>query len=246
MENSLLIGLSRQVALAREINVIANNVANVSTNGFKARSSIFEEYMMPNARAEEFPRADRAFAYVIDADTPLDLSQGATEQTGNPLDVAIQGDGFLVVDTPQGERFTRNGAMQLDAQGRLVNSDGFLVLGDGGPIAIDPEATDLTISPDGVVTSAAGQFGQLRLVRFDNPQSLSNAGANLFVTDEEPMPATETATLRSGMVERSNVNAVLEMTRMMDVSRAYTSIAGMIQRMAELQRNAVQRLGEIA
>ncbi len=246
MENSLLIGLSRQVALAREINVIANNVANVSTNGFKARSSVFEEYMMPTARAEEFPRADRMFSYVIDADTPLDLSQGAVEQTGNPLDVAVRGDGFLVVDTPQGERFTRNGAMQLDNQGRLVNSDGFLVLGDGGPLAVDPEATDLTISADGVVSSAAGEFGKLRLVRFDDPQALRNAGANLFVTEEEPLPALDTASLQSGMIERSNVNAVLEMTRMMDVSRAYTSIAGMIQRMAETQRTAVQRLGEVA
>ena len=246
MENSLLIGLSRQVALARELDVIANNMANVSTNGFKARSSVFEQYMMPTARAEDFPRADRVFRYVIDADTPLDLSQGAVEQTGNPLDVAIQGDGFLVVETPQGERFTRNGAMQLDNQGRLVNSDGFLVLGDGGPIAVDPQATDLTISPDGVVSSSAGEFGQLRVVRFENPQGLRNVGANLFLTGEEPLPALDTATLRNGMIERSNVNAVLEMTRMMDVSRAYTSIAGMIQRMAETQRTAVQRLGENA
>ncbi|MGY6570970.1 MAG: flagellar basal-body rod protein FlgF [Salinarimonas sp.] len=244
MENSLLIGLSRQVALARELDVIANNMANVSTNGFKSRSPVFEQYLMPTARAEEFPRADRMFRYVIDADTPLDLSQGATEQTGNPLDVAIQGDGFLVVDTPQGERFTRNGAMQLDNQGRLVNSDGFLVLGDGGPIAVDPEATDLTVSPDGVISSSAGEFGQLRLVRFDNPQGLRNAGANLFATDEAPLPALDTATIRSGMIERSNVNAVLEMTRLMDVSRAYTSTANMLQRMAELQRTAVQRLGE--
>src|SRR5918992_4109057 len=113
MENALLIGLSRQVALGRELDVIANNMANVTTNGFKARSSRFREYLMPVASAETFPRPDRRLSYVIDNGTPLDTRSGAVEHTGSPLDVAIKGDAFLAVQTPQGERYTRNGALEI-------------------------------------------------------------------------------------------------------------------------------------
>ena len=180
MENALLIGLSRQVALGRELDVIANNMANVTTNGFKARSSRFREYLMPVASAESFPRPDRRLSYVIDAGTPLDIRSGAIEHTGNPLDVAIKGDAFLAVQTPAGERYTRNGALEIDAQGQLVTSDGHTVLGDNGPITFTPQESGFEIAPDGTVTSNQGQRGRLRLVRFDNPQILHNEGTNLL------------------------------------------------------------------
>lgn len=244
MENTLLIGLSRQVALARELDVIANNMANVSTNGFKARSTMFREYLMERASAEEFPRPDRRLSYVIDAGTPLDLSAGAMQQTGNPLEVALRGDGFLAVETPGGERYTRNGALQIDNQGRLVTSDGWPVLGDGGPIVLDPEEAGVTIAADGTISSDQGDRGRLRLVRFEDARALRNEGANVFASDEAPLPAFETTRVQSGMIERSNVNAVLEMTRLMDVSRAYTSVANTLQRLAEMQRTTIQRLGE--
>ena len=156
MENALLIGLSRQVALGRELDVIANNMANVTTNGFKARSSRFREYLMPVASAEAFPRPDRRLSYVIDAGTPLDIRSGAIEHTGNPLDVAIKGDAFLAVQTPAGERYTRNGALEIDAQGQLVTSDGHTVLGDNGPITFTPQESGFEIAPDGTVTSNQG------------------------------------------------------------------------------------------
>jgi flagellar basal-body rod protein FlgF len=246
MENTLLIGLSRQVALARELDVIANNMANVNTNGFKARNSVFAEYLMPTASAEEFPRPDRTLSYVIDAGTPIDFTLGALERTGNPLDIAIRGEAFLVVETPQGERFTRNGALQLDNEGRLVTSDGWPVLGEGGPIQIGPDETGITFSRDGVISTDQGERGQLRLVRFENIQALRNEGANVFASDEPALDAGETARIEGGVIERSNVNAVLEMSRLMEVSRAYTSIANTLQRLGELQRTAIQRLGEAA
>ena len=244
MENTLLIGLSRQVALARELDVIANNMANVNTNGFKARSSLFAEFIMPEARADEFPLPDRSFSYVIDNGTPLDFSTGALERTGNPMDIAIKGEAFFVVDTPRGERFTRNGALQLDQQGRLVTSDGWPVLGDGGPIVIGPAETGISIARDGVVSTDQGPRGALRLVRFENVQALRNEGANVFASDEPALEAQGTARIESGVIERSNVNAVIEMSRMMEVSRSYTSIANTLQRLGELQRTAIQRLGE--
>jgi flagellar basal-body rod protein FlgF len=246
MENTLLIGLSRQVALARELDVIANNMANVNTNGFKARNSMFAEYLMPTASAEEFPRPDRTLSYVIDNGTPLDFSTGALERTGNPLDIAIQGEAFLAVETPNGERYTRNGALQLDQQGRLVTSDGWPVLGDGGPILINPDETGISIARDGTVSTDQGERGQIRLVRFADVQALRNEGANVFASDEPGEPAQDVARIESGVIERSNVNAVLEMSRLMEVSRSYTSIANTLQRLGELQRTAIQRLGEAA
>ncbi len=246
MENALLIGLSRQVALGRELDVIANNMANVTTNGFKARSSRFRQYLMPVASAETFPRADRRLSYVIDAGTPLDTRSGAIEHTGNPLDVAIKGDAFLVVQTPGGERYTRNGALEINPQGQLVTSDGHPVLGDNGPIAFTPQESGFNIAPDGTVTSNQGQRGRLRLVRFDNAQSLRNQGANLFASAAQAQPAGNTSRLQAGAIERSNVKPVIEMSRLIEVNRSYASIANMMGRIDELRRTAISRLADAA
>jgi flagellar basal-body rod protein FlgF len=246
MENALLIGLSRQVALRRELDVIANNMANVNTNGFKARASRFREYLMPVASAETFPRADRRLSYVIDAGTPLDIRAGAIEHTGNPLDVAIKGDAFLVVQTPGGERYTRNGALEINPQGQLVTSDGHPVLGDNGPIAFTPQETGFSIAPDGTVTSDQGQRGRLRLVRFDNAQNLRNEGANVFSSATQAQPAGNTSRLQSGAIERSNVKPVIEMSRLIEVNRSYSSIASMVGRIDELRRSAISRLADAA
>ncbi len=107
MENALLVGLSRQMALGREFEVVANNVANVNTNGFRRRSSVFAEFLMPQAKADQFQRQDQKVSYVIDQGTWMSTDRGAIEQTGNPLDVAIQGDGFLVVQGPNGRSASR-------------------------------------------------------------------------------------------------------------------------------------------
>src|SRR5215218_3542199 len=118
MENTLLVGLSRQVALGRQLDVVANNVANINTNGFKSDGSLFEEYI-GKARENGFRGADRNVRFVQDRGIWHDMSQGSMQQTGNPLDVAIDGDGFFVVQGPNGaERYTRNGAFQVNAQGQ--------------------------------------------------------------------------------------------------------------------------------
>ncbi len=186
MQNALFVGVSAQAALARELDVIANNMANVSTTGFKARSARFQEYLMPVASADSFQRSDRRLSYVIDQGTPLDLTQGPVEPDGNPMHVALRGDAFLAVQTPQGVRYTRNGAFELNAQGNLVTSDGYAVQGDGGPITIGQQETGLSIAPDGTVSTNLGIRGRLRLVTFANPQALKSEGANLFSSDARP------------------------------------------------------------
>jgi flagellar basal-body rod protein FlgF len=244
MENALLVGLSRQMALRRELDVIANNVANVSTNGFKAQSSRFESHLMPKASGDAFKRPDRRLDYVIDKGTVLDTSGGAIEFTKNPLDVAIKGDGFFAVQTAGGERYTRNGAFTLDAQGQLATSDGNLVLGDNGPIVFDRNETGISVASDGTISSAQAQHGRIRVVRFADTRSLKNEGANLFAATSPAEPAGATSRLESGALERSNVNAVAEMTRLIEVNRAYSGVASMVGQMEELKRTAMSRLAD--
>src|SRR5262245_23625288 len=129
MENTSLVGLSRQIALQRELDVVANNVANLNTTGFKADNVVFHEHLMPVARANQFRGSDRQLSFVQDRATWLDLAQGPVQQTGNPLDLAVSDNAFFTVQTPRGERYTRNGALHINNAGQLVTTEGLAVLG---------------------------------------------------------------------------------------------------------------------
>ncbi|MGU3537246.1 flagellar basal-body rod protein FlgF [Methylobacterium sp. A54F] len=246
MQNALFIGVSSQVALQRELDVIANNMANVSTTGFKARNARFQEYLMPVASADTFKGSDRRVSYVIDQGTSLNLGQGPIEQTGNPLHVAIRGEAFLSVQTPEGERYTRNGALEFNAQGTLVTSDGYAVQGEAGPIQISPQESGVAIGPDGTVSTNLGVRGRLRLVTFPNPQALTNQGANVYASTAPAQPAGLAGRLESGALERSNVRPVIEMTRLMDVNRTYNMVSSVISRLDDLRGTAIRRLADVA
>ncbi len=247
MENAFLIGLSRQVALARELDIVANNVANVDTNGFKRRSTVFQEYLMPKARHEEFRGADQRLSYVVDRGTTLNYSAGTLERTGNPLDLAIQGDPlFAVRAAGGGERYTRNGSLGINAKGELVNSDGHVMVTDQGSLTISPTETDLKIAQDGSITTSNGPRGKLKLVKVPNPQLLRNEGQNLFST-ATPLQQAEARDFRLavGEVEKSNVKAVQEISRLMEISRAYQNVSSLMQRTDELRRSAISRLADV-
>lgn len=243
MENAQLIGLSRQMALRRQMDVVANNVANINTNGFKKESVLFEEYVMPVARDRTAAFPDQALSYTQDWATMHDLSAGAIKQTGNTFDIALQGDGFLTVQTPAGERYTRDGALKLNNEGVLVTNNGDPVLSNGGPVAFGPEETNITIARDGSISSSAGQKGRLQIVSFDTPQELAREGENLF-SGGQPLADDETLVVQ-GALEGSNVSGVAEMTEMIRINRSYQSLAQMMQQQDELRSNAVQRLGDL-
>ncbi|HEV7345147.1 MAG TPA: flagellar basal-body rod protein FlgF [Devosia sp.] len=242
IENAQLISLSRQIALRRQMDVVANNMANINTTGFKAEDILFEEYVMPVARNQDFPTLDQPLSYVQDWATMHDLSGGAMVQTGNEFDVGLNGDGFFAVQTPGGERWSKSGAFQLSANGTLVDLNGNPVLGEGGPIQFGPEETGILIASDGAISSSAGPKGNLRLVEFDDPQVLTRVGSNLFAGGT-PVPATNTRAMQ-GFIERSNVSGVAEMAEMIRVSRAYESAASLATKQDELRRSAIQRLGD--
>ena len=253
MQNALLVGLSRQVALSREMDVIANNLANMNTTGFKADGAVFEEYISPTASADNFPAADRRISFVQDRATWMDLSQGPLERTGNPLDVAINGKGYLVVQTPRGERYTRNGAMQINSNGELVTAEGFQVMGESGPITFQPKDRNIAISQDGTISVQAGnntqtesQRGQLRLVSFDQPGRLQKDGTGVFQAPAGVTPqADKLSRVMQGTIEKSNVRSVIEMTRMIEVTRSYTHVANILTQQAELRRTAIDKLAEV-
>jgi flagellar basal-body rod protein FlgF len=254
MENAVLIGLSRQIALSRELEVVANNIANLSTTGYKADGSIFQEFLMPVARAGRFQTADQRLSFVQDRATWHNFAPGPTRQTGNPLDIAIDGEAFLVVQTPRGERYTRNGALQINNAGELVTSSGDRVMGEGGVIQFQTTDNKIQISKDGTITVREGanatsdsNRGRLRLVRFPQVQSLLKDGSSLFRAPDgvAPQPADARVKVLQGAVEQSNVNGVIEMARMMELTRTYTQIAGLLQQAGEQRRTAIDRLAEV-
>jgi flagellar basal-body rod protein FlgF len=243
MENAQLIGLSRQIALQRQMDVLANNMANLNTVGFKAEALLFEEFKMPVAEASTFQAGDQTLSFTSDWATMADFSGGSIMQTGNELDVALEGKGFFVIQTPQGERYTRNGTFQLNQNGELVNTDGFQVIADGGFLTFGPDEFNISIGKDGAVSSSAGAKGQLRVVEFENPNELTRAGGNLF-DGTNPLPSLDTRVFQ-GALERSNVSGVGEITEMIRVTRAYTSLADVMKKLDELRRNSISRLGDL-
>jgi flagellar basal-body rod protein FlgF len=253
MENTLLVGLSRQVTLERQMDVIANNVANVTTNGYKADRSLFQEYLMPTAREDNFVAGrDRRLSHVVDRATLHDFAQGSLDATKNPLDVAINGEAFFVVQTPAGERYTRDGGFQIDNQGQLVNASGYPVLGGSGPIRFQQTDKQIQIANDGTITVLEGINrndsirAKLRLVTFSQPQRLVKEGSNLYSPGEGNAAQADTkSTVAQGFIERSNVNSVLEMSRMIEINRIYTQIATMLQQQHDLHRTAIDKLADV-
>jgi flagellar basal-body rod protein FlgF len=247
MQNTLLVGLSRQVALGRELDVVANNIANINTTGFKAEGSIFEEFLNSNARADQ---TGNRVSFVRDRGTWHDLSSGPVEKTGNPLDMAIDGKGFLVVQTPAGERYTRNGSFQINNSGELVTSEGYQVLGEAGPMKFQPTDNQVSISADGTISVREGaaktdsQRGRLRMVSLDAANVQKDGNSTFSVVSGTPAPTT-TSRLMQGFVEKSNVRAVVEMTRMIEVTRSYTQVATMLSQQADLQRTSMSKLAEV-
>jgi flagellar basal-body rod protein FlgF len=251
MQNAQLIGLSRQMALGRELDVVANNIANLNTTGFKADGSLFEEYLSSAARADQ---THARVSFVRDRGTWHDMSAGPLEKTGSPLDVAIDGAGFLVVQTPRGERYTRNGALQINATGQLVTSDGNQVLGESGPIVFQPNDNQVSISRDGTISVREGTSktdsarGVLKLVTFDNVQQLQKDGSSTFqaIGGAQPQPQpNKTSGFIQGSIEKSNVRGVVEMSRMIEITRSYTEVASLLKQQADQSQSAIDKLAEV-
>lgn len=249
MENTSLVGLSRQVTLRRELDVIANNLANLGTTGFKAERVLFEEFVMPVARDETFKRADQQVSYVQDRATSHDMAPGALKETGNPLDLAIDGDAFFIVEANGAERYQRNGSFQINRDGELVTHEGFRVVGDSGPIRFEPTDTNISIAKDGTITSVNGNTtstrGKIKLARFGDSNALNKDGVLTWRSNAAAEAPLSTTRLIQGVVEQSNVQPVVQLTRMIDVTRAYSTLASLMKSGDELRQDAIKQLAEV-
>jgi flagellar basal-body rod protein FlgF len=234
VSSGLYVAAAGAVAQSNALDATANNIANASTVGFRGERVTFREAM---------GKARSADVTLVDGGTARsDGEAGALQQTGNPLDCALEGDGMFAVDTPQGERYTRAGNFQLDAQRRLVTAEGSVVRGDGGqPIEIPDGANNIAIGSDGTVSADGAQLGKLELVRFAASQ-LRREGGNLYSATGAPAGG-DPPQVRSGMLESSNVNAVRGVVDLVKVSRTYESLMRVIQGYSDIEQRAARDLG---
>lgn len=214
MENAGYATLTRQAGLMREMQVVANNIANSATTGYRQEGLIFAEFVQSTG--------DGASLSMATADVRnTSMLQGALTQTGGRLDMAIEGDGFFLIETPAGERLTRAGNFALSAEGDLVTNDGFRVLDAGGaPVFIPPDATDLGISPDGTVSAGGRPLSQIGLVQPADPIDLIREDGVMFRTEGGTVPV-EGGRILQGSLEGANVDPVGQIARMIEVQRAY-------------------------
>jgi flagellar basal-body rod protein FlgF len=235
MENTLYIALSYQTVTQRKLDVIANNIANVSTAGFKGEQMMFVEYLA-DALAKD------SISFVQDIAVVRDFREGAFAQTGNPLDVAISGQGWLQIDTPTGMRYSRNGHMKIDAQNRLTTASGHPVLSeDSRPITLPAGGGHIVIAPDGTISVDEVKVGRLKLVSFDNEQYLRKEADSLYTTDAPILPAPD-ARVVQGVIEQSNVKAIIEITNMIGALREYQVAQQVIEEEHKRQLAAIDSL----
>jgi len=222
MENSLIAALARQSVLTRQMAVISNNLANLNTAGFKTESLIFKEQVEPAGK-------NQVISLVHDVSYFRDVSEGPLTNTNNPLDLAIRGDAFFAVKTPEGVRYTRHGVFQLDNLGQIVTTDGNPLLGAGGaPIAIPPNTSNIIVAADGTISADAAQLGRVEVFRFDNPAALAKVGNSLLDAKGQAAQPARDSDIAQGMIEGSNVNGVVEMTRMIDTVRSYQAASKLV------------------
>lgn len=237
-----LIRLSHLIAIQRDLDKLANNVANVSTAGFKGQRSSFKEVLKQASVSYEHPSRNKNYSTVAASGATVNFSQGEIEHTGNATDVSIKGDGWFVVQTPEGNRYTRDGSFRVDRAGQLVSANGQPILTSSGPLTLTGNDLNFTIAADGTISTAQGPRGKILVVSFEQTGGLLPAGNNLFRSDQNPTPAASKAILAQGSLEKSNVAGAIEMINLVKLSRAYDLTAGMMQKAAASDN--LQRLSD--
>ncbi|MBJ6371900.1 flagellar hook-basal body complex protein [Sedimentitalea arenosa] len=235
MEAAGYVTLSRQSGLMREMRIVANNIANAATTGYRQEGLIFSEFVRS---APDQSSLSMSQARVRNTS----MEQGSLTQTNGNMDFAIEGDGFFLVETPRGERLTRAGSFATNADGDLVTPDGYRVLDAGGaPVFVPPDAADISVSSDGTLSVDGRLLGQIGLVRPTDPLAMVREDGVMFRADDGFEPA-EDARVLQGFVEGSNVNPILQIARMIDIQRAYEMGQSFLETEDQRIRNAAKTL----
>ncbi len=262
MIEGLYIAASGGTKQLKKLDVISNNIANITTQGFKRDLMVYEEKIPPFPRNAssgtglesyfQYLESDSAVAYVQVTGTMTDFEQGSLINTENDLDVAIEGDGFFALDTPAGIRYTRNGSFHMDGLGQLVDRKGNLLMTrNDEPVVIPVETDQITIDQDGMVFGGRGldliALAQLKIIQFDNKQGLVKEGEGMFVNQNASIKKESFGEVKvlQGFIEKSNVNAIQEMTQMMDTVRTLEAYQKVIQSIDEVDDQSVNNLARV-
>jgi flagellar basal-body rod protein FlgF/flagellar basal-body rod protein FlgG len=245
MDSGYYAACTALISRTKELDTIANNLANASTPGFRAEQDVFSEVLATASNPSGSPLVQAMNSFGILSGTTLDHAQGALQKTGNDLDVAIEGSGFFEVETKDGPMYTRNGGFQISAHGQLVTGQGDAVMGEGGAITMPPG--EVSISPDGTISSKGAVVGKLKVVEFpDSTQLTSMGNAYYSAPANTATPATQSS-VRQGMLESSNVNPILGMVQLVTAQRS----AEMMQKAlamfsSEIDKTATQDLPKVS
>ncbi|WP_342077345.1 flagellar hook-basal body complex protein [Yoonia sp. SS1-5] len=236
MDNASYTALTRQSGLMNELRTLANNIANTSTTGFRAEGVMFSEHV--KALGPDASSLSMATAAVRDTV----MQQGSLSQTGGRFDLAIEGDGFFLVESPNGQRLTRAGAFGPNENGDLVTADGYPVLDAGGaPVFVPQGVGQIGIGPDGTISAGGQPIGQIGLVVPVDPNQMIREGGVMFDARGGFEPALDGRMLQ-GFLEDSNVNPILQVSRMIEVQRAYELGQSFMDKEDERIRSVIQAI----
>ncbi len=244
MDTAGYVVLSRQLGLFRQMDSIANNIANAESTAFKSEQMLFQQFIIGNGDGVD---GDRDVAFTSDVATIRDLSQGAFVETGRQLDSAINGDGYFVVNTPLGVRYSRAGSFQVNPQGELVTPEGYRLQGAGGPIVLAETDKEIIIRGDGtvaakVVGGTQEERGVLQVVKFADQRDLDHAGGNFYRAEDIaaiPALAGDDYSIVQGVIEKSNVNTINEVTSMIKVNRSVSTTSNFMNQLHDLERRMI-------
>lgn len=246
MSGGMYLAAAGALVQQMRLEILANNVANINTVGYKGDKSLFQipEAAEPQTFETPIEGIQALSPYAPPFATVIDFSQGAIRQTGNPLDLAINGSGFFSIQTPDGVQYTRQGSFTLDAEGVLVTPDGYPVLGESGELTLEEGIVEIDLQ--GVVVVDGDEVGRLQISDFPNSDVLKKAGNGRFVamealTQGERPPTT---TLSQGYLETANVNPVQAMTEMIETSRAFEAYQKVIQTADEATSKSINDVGK--
>ncbi|HWR67694.1 MAG TPA: flagellar basal-body rod protein FlgF [Desulfomonilia bacterium] len=246
MDQGIYTAAAGAIAMEDRLNIISNNIANLNTTGFKKDQMSFEQYMKQLDTSSLYPGQYRTVPIdVVAVSSSIDLSAGAPVKTGNVLDIAVMGDGFFVVNTDKGTRYTRAGSFQLSTENTIITPQGYRVQGNGGDITIDPDKSDIVIDSTGKITQDQDELSTLQIVKIP-PEALERQGNNLFSVKEGVMPQpVETVSLVQGSLEKANVEPISEMVEMIAASRAYESFQKVIRAANDAYSYSMRNVGTV-
>lgn len=237
MDNTSYTMITRQSGLMREMTSVANNIANASTTGFRSESVIFSEHV------DGLGRNDNSLSMATASVRNTISLQGSLTMTGGTFDLAIEGDGFFLIDTPQGQRLTRAGHFTPNGEGDLVTADGYPVLDAGGaPVFIPQGAQSIGIAPDGTVSADGQPITQVGIVSPLDPTELVREGGTMFHAESGYEP-TAAGRVAQGFLEESNVDQIHEISKMIEVQRAYELGQSFLDKEDQRIRGAIEALG---